>query len=106
MPQGGNLDIECSFDDDCLLVAFMDTGKGIAKENIGQVTDAYFTTKTKGSGLGLMVVERIVREHGAELAIDSEFGKGKLLQLGSLALQGKSNSFSLPLRMKGCWPRS
>ncbi len=76
MPQGGILNIECSFDDDSLHLAFIDTGKGIAKEDFVQISDPYFTTKKEGSGLGLMVVERIVREHGAELAIDSEPGKG------------------------------
>ena len=76
MSQYGNIDIECSFNDDFLILSFIDTGKGISKDSIGHVSDAYFTTKKEGSGLGLMVVERIVREHGAELAIESEEGKG------------------------------
>jgi signal transduction histidine kinase len=76
MSQNGNLDIECTFNDDFLILSFIDTGKGISKENIGHVSDAYFTTKKEGNGLGLMVVERIIREHGAELAIESEVGKG------------------------------
>lgn len=76
MSQNGELEIECSYDDDWLSVAFIDSGTGISKDEIGQVTDAYFTTKKEGTGLGLMVVERIVREHGAELAIECEAGKG------------------------------
>jgi len=76
MSQNGNLDIECSSNDDFLILSFVDTGKGISKENIGHVSEAYFTTKEEGNGLGLMVVERIIREHGAELAIESEIGKG------------------------------
>jgi signal transduction histidine kinase len=76
MSQNGSLDIECSSNDDFLILSFIDTGKGISKENIGHVSDAYFTTKEDGNGLGLMVVERIIREHGAELAIESELDKG------------------------------
>ncbi len=76
MSQNGNLNIKCSFNDDFLFLSFIDTGKGIPKENIGHVSEAYFTTKKEGTGLGLMLVERIVREHGAELSIESECGKG------------------------------
>ena len=72
----GKLEIECSYSDDSLIVSFTDTGKGIPKEDIGQLTDAYFTTRKEGSGLGLMIVERIVREHNAKLAIESEPGQG------------------------------
>ena len=76
MSQNGHLDIKCSFNDDFLFLSFIDTGKGISKENIGHVAEAYFTTKEEGTGLGLMLVERIVREHGAELIIESENEKG------------------------------
>ena len=76
MSCGGKLNINCEYDDDFLIVSFIDTGKGISSDNIGHVTDAYFTTKKEGSGLGLMLVERIVREHGAELAIESQPGAG------------------------------
>ena len=76
MPQGGSLEIICTYNDDSLIISFKDTGAGIKREDIGHITEAYFTTKTEGSGLGLMLVERIVREHGAELSINSEPGKG------------------------------
>ena len=75
MPDGGNLDIECRFDDDVVELCFIDTGKGIAHEDLPNVCEPYYTTKDDGSGLGMMVVERIIREHGAQLSIDSEPGK-------------------------------
>ena len=75
MPDGGNLDIECRSDDDIVEVAFIDSGKGISHEDLPNVFEPYYTTKEDGSGLGMMVVERIIREHGAELSIDSEPGK-------------------------------
>ena len=77
----GKIDIKCSYNDDFLIVSFTDTGKGIPKEDIGQLTDAYFTTRKEGSGLGLMIVERIVREHNAELAIESESGQGTIFTI-------------------------
>lgn len=75
MPDGGNLEIDCQYDDDAVEISFIDTGKGIAPEDLPNVFEPYFTTKEDGSGLGMMVVERIIREHGGELAIDSEPGK-------------------------------
>jgi len=76
MAHGGVLNLTCTYNDVCVMVSVSDTGKGINREEIGHVTEAYFTTREEGSGLGLMLVEKIVREHGAELAIDSEPGKG------------------------------
>lgn len=75
MSDGGTLDIVCKFDDESLELRFIDTGKGIAHEDLSNVFEPYHTTKEEGSGLGLMVVERIIREHGAKLSIDSEPGK-------------------------------
>lgn len=75
MSDGGQLDIVCEFDDKFLELRFIDNGKGIAHEDLANIFEPYFTTKEEGSGLGLMVVERIVREHGAELSIASDPGK-------------------------------
>ena len=75
MSDGGQLDIVCEFDDKLLELRFIDNGKGIAHEDLANIFEPYFTTKEEGSGLGLMVVERIVREHGAELSIASDPGK-------------------------------
>jgi len=75
MSDGGQLDIVCDFDDDSLVLRFIDNGKGIAHNDLSNVFEPYYTTRKDGSGLGLMVVERIIREHGAELSIDSEPGK-------------------------------
>jgi signal transduction histidine kinase len=76
MPEGGEINISCSFDDEELEITFADNGSGIEAENISSIFEPYYTTKSNGSGLGLMIIERIFREHGAELAIESSPGKG------------------------------
>lgn len=76
MSNGGHLQIHCSADDDFVTLAVRDSGCGIRRENIGSIFKPYFTTKGAGTGLGLMIVERIVRDHGASLAVDSEEGEG------------------------------
>lgn len=59
-----------------VIVYFEDNGSGFDSENLDRVFDPYFTTKTKGTGLGLAVVKQIVNEHGGEVIIESESGKG------------------------------
>jgi two-component system, sporulation sensor kinase E len=76
MRAGGILRIRTEAGPDHVAVAFMDTGHGIAPEHIGRVFEPYFTTKTTGTGLGLMIVQRIVREHGGTLDVESDTGRG------------------------------
>jgi signal transduction histidine kinase len=57
-------------------VAFNDTGGGISQDQMSKLFQPYFTTKSSGSGLGLLIVRRIVREHGGEIEIESNEGKG------------------------------
>ncbi|MDR2436410.1 MAG: hypothetical protein LBD33_03855 [Puniceicoccales bacterium] len=59
-----------------LMVEFTDNGSGIAEENMLKVATPYFSTKKNGNGLGLMIVERILREHGATLTIESQVNCG------------------------------
>ena len=59
----------------------IDTGSGMSAENLGRVFEPYFTTKPLGTGLGLLIVRRIVREHGGELSIESSEGKGLTLTI-------------------------
>jgi two-component system, sporulation sensor kinase E len=77
----GILRIRTDMDESHVLVRFTDTGGGMSAENLGRVFEPYFTTKTSGTGLGLLIVRRIVREHGGELAIESSDGKGLTLTI-------------------------
>jgi PAS domain S-box-containing protein len=60
-----------------------DTGHGIAPENLGRIFEPYFTTRQKGegTGLGLAVVHGIVKDHGGEIRVDSEPGRGALFTI-------------------------
>lgn len=75
-PAGGTITFRCNADDEHLIFTISDTGVGIAPEDIGRIFAPFQTTKQTGSGLGLMVVERVVREHGATIRVESEPGIG------------------------------
>ena len=82
MPRGGTLNITCICGDEGdVIVEFSDTGKGIAPGSMTKLCDAFYTTKSTGNGLGLMIVERIIRQHGARLSIESVEGKGTRLRV-------------------------
>jgi nitrogen fixation/metabolism regulation signal transduction histidine kinase len=61
---------------DEVIVLFEDSGSGLDPEILDRVFDPYFTTKTKGTGLGLAVVKQIIHEHRGEVSIESEPEKG------------------------------
>jgi two-component system, sporulation sensor kinase E len=81
MKRRGTLRIRTDRDDTHVLISFIDTGSGMSAENLGRVFEPYFTTKPSGTGLGLLIVRRIVREHGGELSIESTEGKGLRLTI-------------------------
>jgi len=76
MPDGGLLQILCSVDDVYVHVKFTDSGKGLSDSEISRIMEPYFTTKSSGTGLGLLIVDRIVHAHGGELAIEGRPGQG------------------------------
>jgi two-component system, sporulation sensor kinase E len=81
MSQGGILKISAFSEGPLVGIAFKDTGSGISPEQLGSIFDAYHTTKATGSGLGLMIVQRIIREHGGQIEVDSAPGKGTTIIL-------------------------
>jgi two-component system, sporulation sensor kinase E len=81
MKRRGILRVRTDMDESHVLIRFTDTGGGISAENLSHVFEPYFTTKPSGTGLGLLVVRRIVREHGGELSMESSEGKGLTLTI-------------------------
>ncbi|MCW4049769.1 MAG: ATP-binding protein [Candidatus Bathyarchaeota archaeon] len=76
MPEGGNLTVEGSVVENQAVIVVSDTGTGISEENMSKMFQPLFTTKAKGTGLGLAVCKRIVEAHGGEISIESEEGVG------------------------------
>ncbi len=76
MKSGGILRITSVAEPDGVAITFTDTGGGISQENLNKVFEPYFTTKSSGSGLGLLIVRRIVRAHGGEIELQSNEGQG------------------------------
>src|SRR6059058_3088275 len=81
MKRHGTLRIRTDVDDTHVVIRFADTGGGMSAENLSRVFEPYFTTKPSGTGLGLLIVRRLVREHGGELSIESNEGKGLTLTI-------------------------
>lgn len=81
MKRRGILRIRTDMDASHVLVRFTDTGGGMSAESLSHVFEPYHTTKASGTGLGLLIVRRIVREHGGELALESSEGKGLTLTI-------------------------
>ncbi|PYL52328.1 MAG: PAS domain-containing sensor histidine kinase [Verrucomicrobia bacterium] len=81
MKPRGTLRIRTDRDDTHVLITFVDTGGGVSVRNLSRVFEPYFTTKPSGTGLGLLIVRRIVREHGGELSIESSQDKGLTLTI-------------------------
>ncbi len=76
MKRDGLLRIRTDIDDHFVVLTFEDSGVGISAEHMSKVFEPYFTTKASGSGLGLLIVRRIVREHGGEIELSSGEGEG------------------------------
>jgi len=81
MQPGGRLKIRSRADDDSVYLLFGDNGAGIRQEDLGRLFQPYHTTKTGGHGLGLMIVQRIMREHGGQVGIESKEGVGTIVTL-------------------------
>jgi signal transduction histidine kinase len=76
MSSGGDLTIATGRRDNYLSLEISDTGAGIPKEKLPKLFTPFFTTKSKGSGLGLPVSKKIIDAHGGFIDIATEVGKG------------------------------
>ena len=75
--EGGTLRIACEpARGHRVLVVVADTGPGIKPEHLGRIFDLYFSTKPKGSGIGLSMVFRTIQMHDGEIEVESTVGKG------------------------------
>ncbi len=76
MTKGGTLTLQTNEGSDGVWLSVSDTGGGIPPEQIQRIFEPFYTTKKKGTGLGMMIVQRIIREHGGRIEMESRVGQG------------------------------
>lgn len=76
MPNGGVLRVTTAQRGDDVVLRISDTGIGISDEIMSKIFEPYFTTKDFGSGIGLTLVYKVIKEHNGEIAVVSQEGKG------------------------------
>jgi PAS domain S-box-containing protein len=83
MEDGGKLTVRSAHQNGAVRVTVSDTGSGISPQNLSRIFDPFFTTKgaKKGTGLGLSVSYGIVHEHGGEIEVRSDIGRGTSFEL-------------------------
>jgi two-component system, sporulation sensor kinase E len=76
MPGGGKLRLAADRAEDEVRLTVEDTGMGISEEDLPKIFEPYFTTKENGTGLGLTITFKIVKEHDGEISVKSRPGQG------------------------------
>ncbi len=75
-PEGGTIVLKSGYTDENVFITVADTGCGISPEIMGSIYEPFLTTKTGGSGLGLLIVRRIIKEHGGTITLASRPNQG------------------------------
>jgi signal transduction histidine kinase len=81
MPDGGHLEIEIGVEDGKVVVMVGDSGKGIPAEVLPNIFDLFFTTKSRGTGMGLPVVQRIARIYEGNITVEKTSHEGTVFRL-------------------------
>ncbi|MDP4169155.1 MAG: ATP-binding protein [Bacillota bacterium] len=81
MPDGGVITVSISKQDEKIHITIEDQGIGIPAGKLKKLGEPFYTTKERGTGLGLMVSFRIIEEHKGSIIIESEEGKGSLFHI-------------------------
>ncbi|MCF6138914.1 PAS domain-containing sensor histidine kinase [Pseudalkalibacillus berkeleyi] len=78
---GGLLFIKAIHQEDTIIVSFKDEGCGIPKEQLNHIGEPFYTTKEKGTGLGMMICNKIMENHNGLIEIESELNQGTTVKL-------------------------
>ena len=81
MPDGGTLGIDVDYANDELRISVSDTGMGIPEELLTKIFEPYFTTKKNGTGLGLTITFKIIKEHAGDISLESKEGVGSIFTI-------------------------
>lgn len=76
MDAGGDISVRAVADDDFVKISFADTGCGIDEEGMSKLFQPYYTTKADGHGLGMTIIQAIVRAHGGKIDVESGPNRG------------------------------
>ncbi len=98
MEDEGILKIDTGVSERFVLISIEDNGSGIDPEKLGAIYEPFHTTKDEGTGLGMMIVQRIMRDHGGEISINSEPGKGTKITLRFPREDARLTRLSAPLK--------
>jgi signal transduction histidine kinase len=78
---GGSVVLRCLPDGDGALLEVRDDGRGIPAEDLPRIFDPFFSSREKGTGLGLALANKIVEDHGGSVEVQSEEGQGSLFRV-------------------------
>ena len=81
MPEGGEIKISMSIENNHALITFEDTGIGIPEDKIKEIFRPFFTTKSKGLGLGLAICKKLIEAHGGSIFVRSKVGEGSRFEI-------------------------
>jgi PAS domain S-box-containing protein len=95
--KGGTLTLQTGEGSAGVWFSVSDTGGGIPQEQINRIFEPFYTTKKKGTGLGLMIVQRIVRAHGGRIDLESHVGRGTTFRIWLPLREGKPRLLEAPV---------
>jgi signal transduction histidine kinase len=98
MTRRGSLTLQTGEGADGVWVSVTDSGTGIPQEQINRIFEPFYTTKKKGTGLGLMIVQRIVRSHGGRMDLESHVGRGTTFRIWLPLSERKPRLLEAPMQ--------
>ncbi|MGP1437943.1 MAG: two-component system sensor histidine kinase NtrB [Treponema sp.] len=90
MEHGGILNITTTQEENSLIVLISDSGCGIPHDILDKIFEPYFTTKDSGTGLGLTMTYKVIKEHGGDIHVYSDLGKGATFKISLPIMNDKS----------------
>ncbi len=90
LKDGGVLSISTSKEENMVVVLISDSGDGIPHEILNKIFEPYFTTKDSGTGLGLTMTYKVIKEHGGDIHVYSDLGNGASFKISLPIVNDKS----------------
>ena len=90
MKDGGILNISTNKAENSVVILISDSGDGIPHDILNKIFEPYFTTKDSGTGLGLTMTYKVIKEHGGDIHVYSDLGKGAFFKISLPIVNDKS----------------